>query len=109
MEKMRVRNVIVSDLEKFKYSLIKELTEKQINYVQIDNEFNFDGNIYRFYSDNILSSEDVSSMIFDVSLLELNPVQNEDTLLDNKKSVPIYNKRKLKEQNKKTLCKVKRR
>lgn len=48
--KGRVRNFVVSNKEVFCDVLARTLCEKQISYVQIDNEFHFMDKVCRFYS-----------------------------------------------------------
>ena len=66
MEKFRVQNFIVSDLEKFEDALAICLIRNQIDYVQIDNEFHFLDKIYRFYEVTCVEKgDDIYATIFD--------------------------------------------
>lgn len=71
-----VRNYVVTDREKFCDSLARTLCQMQVSYLQIDNEFHFNDNIYRFYNfgEIIELTEQVSFVCLDrEKVLSLSP------------------------------------
>lgn len=60
-EILRVTNIIIKDKNSFEEALIQDLIKQEINYLQIGDEFHFEGKIYRFY-DSITDKEKVEKL-----------------------------------------------
>ena len=135
--KGRVRKVLVSDWERFRELLIRSLIKYNISYLQIDNEFHFFDRIFRFYEfdmanklindgveffgqeDDVLRMFVESDLIFsknarDIENVFLSPEEieyfedKEETKLSGNKSVPAFNKKKIKRDNYMLGQKIKR-
>ena len=85
----RVKRFIVTDLEEFEENLVKCLIMGGISYVQIEDEFHFLDNIYRFYDSKKLkeigfySSFDTDGIIRIISPFDI--LCTEDVLFDDRK------------------------
>ena len=107
---MPVKCLIVNEKGLFLDQLVKELIAQGIDYVQIENEFHFNNQVYRFYSPEEVTKEIIESDENTVMGLE---IISEKPLMDvegpkvrkgkkNSGKTPTYNKTLIKRQNKET-------
>ena len=104
--KMKVKNVLVYDLEQFQEDLVRELISNNISYVKVGNEFHFLDKIYRFFD---ICLVDNLSIVSDFDLFNLKEenfmCSSNETIFEEKKKVN-YTKRKIKEDNRRANAKL---
>ena len=115
---MNIKNIYTNAKEKVIDFLLRYLSQHNISYVRVEDEVHFLDKIYRFYNSKDNSLEDALEKIYKtLNELEVSKRLSIDDFIefttiegrvDNKYSIPDYNKKKLiKMQNRSNNLKLK--
>jgi len=105
---MPVKCLIVNEKVPFLNQLVKELIEQGIDYVQEENEFRFNNQVYRIYSPEEVTKDIIQSdenIVMGLEIISEEPLTDGERIKSRKgkqssSTTPTYNKTLIKRQNK---------